>query len=287
MDKIKLKEKLKIFSLITSGIFLMGISISLLIVPNAIAPGGTSGSAVILHALFGIPTEILVFAINLPGLILGIFKFGFKFTIATIYASIILSLFIALFDNYPPLTLNPLLASIFGGVFLGFGNGLVYKGGAMTGGLDLIVLTVQQSFKHLKVSFIFLFYNIIIVLISAIVFGNIEYSMYAAVCIVILTKCINITMYSSDVQRVIVVVSKHHKEIALQLSKQKAGVTLLNGENHYKDTPTKVILCAVRKQMYPKVKESIYKVDPAAFTITMLSSDIYGHNFKVYRALEF
>ncbi len=281
-----MKTLVKNYITLTIASLLMGISVSQFIVPNGIAPGGATGLSVLINALIPVSVDIILLLINIPGIVIGLISFGWKFSIATIYCSMMMSVFIRILSIFPAVTSDPILAAVFGGVILGLGVGITFRNDAMSGGFDFIVLTIQQKWKHIRISIVFMYINIAIILTSAVVFGNFEFALYAAICNFCLTKAVDFIMYEPDVQRVLIVITSMHESLAKKLTVNQVGFTFIDGQSPYHGENIKIILCAIKKHRYPDVKAIINSVDSSAFTITMLSSDIYGENFKSYKTVE-
>ena len=165
---------LKKYSIITFASCLFGAGLTLFIDPNNLAPGGMSGLAIILSRLLPVETGTLFFLINIPIIILGIWKFGWKFILSTIYSIFMVSLFSNLFEFMRPATNQPILAALFGGTLTATGMGLVLRNGSTTGGTDIIVKCIKKKIPYLKTGTLFLIIDGIIIGIGGLVFGNVE-----------------------------------------------------------------------------------------------------------------
>ncbi|MDK2933994.1 MAG: hypothetical protein PWP27_1804, partial [Clostridiales bacterium] len=122
------------YLLITFGSFITAVSINMFLSPNKIAPGGVSGIAIVLFYLFKFPVGTTMLVLNVPLFILGIRHLGGAFGVKTLYSTVVLSAIIDLTTFFPVLTRDPLLASLYGGIIMGTGLGLVFRAGATTGG---------------------------------------------------------------------------------------------------------------------------------------------------------
>ncbi len=176
MEMIKFLKK---YFTITIASFIFGAGISLFIDPNNLAPGGASGLSIILSRLIPIETGTMFLLINIPILLLGIWKFGVKFILSTLYATFMISVATNLFQLMPPLTGQPLLGAVFGGVLVAVGVGYVLRAGATTGGTDILVKCLRLKKPHLKTGTIFLAVDSIIIGVGGIVFGNVEAVLYS------------------------------------------------------------------------------------------------------------
>lgn len=275
------KKTILEYTLITVGVIIAAFGLSVFLQPNNIAPGGGTGLAIILSELTGIAAGTVFFMMNLPILAIGVWKLGFRFILATLYASTLFSFFMNIFIQVPPLATEPLLAAGFGGAILGIGSGIIFKYGATTGGLDIIVLLTKLKIPHLKSSSIFMFVNVVIIGLSAIVFKSINNAMYAIVAVICISKCMDLILYGGDTAKLVFIISDKTEVISKRLLKEgDIGFTLIQGEGPYSGEEKRVILCAVKKQIYPQLQEIIHQEDPNAFMIVAWATEIFGKNFK-------
>ena len=171
-EKKSIKSHIKDYIIITIASFFFGLAISQFLNPNNIAPGGVSGLSMIINRLINIEVGTIIFMINVPILLLGLYKFGFKFIISTIYATLMGSLFTNILAQYPPITTDPLLATIAGSAIASISIGSIFKAGATTGGTDIIVKVLRLKFPYLKTGRLFLICDLTVVILSAFVFDN-------------------------------------------------------------------------------------------------------------------
>ena len=155
-EKKTLKTHIKDYVIITIASVFYGIAISQFLDPNDIAPGGVSGLSMIINRLIPIEVGTLIMMINIPILLLGLWKFGFRFLVSTIYATVMGSIMTNITAAYPPITTDPLLATICGSALASIAIGFIFKCGATTGGTDIIVKVLRLRFPHLKTGRLFL-----------------------------------------------------------------------------------------------------------------------------------
>ena len=125
--------------MITLACVVYGIGISLFVDPNNLAPGGFTGLSVMINRLLPLETGTIYLILNIPVILLGIWKFGWKFTISTLYAILMVSISTNVLGYAEPITKDPLLGALFGGALIGAGMGFVLRNSATTGGTDIIV----------------------------------------------------------------------------------------------------------------------------------------------------
>lgn len=271
--------------IITAAAAVYGAGISLFLDPNNLAPGGVTGIAVILNRLSGIETGTLYFLINVPIVLLGIWRFGVRFILKTAFAIVMASAFTNLMSGYGALTDDPLLAALAGGVLMAVGVGMIFKTGATTGGMDIIIKILRQKYRHLKTGFLFQCTDIIIVAISGFIFRDLNIALYALIAVLISGRTLDYVLYGSDEARMIYIITGKPEETGRRILKDvEIGVTYLQGKGGWTGEEKQVIFCIVRKQLAPQVEEIAKQEDPAAFMIITSASEIYGEGYKDFFA---
>ena len=288
MKKKTLLKELRSYFMITLGSFLYALSISLFLDPNSLAPGGVSGISIILSSVTGVETGTWVFLINIPIIALGLWKFGFKFIVSTIYCVFVSSAFINIVEPYGALTTDPLLAAVAGSALLALGIGLVMKAGGTTGGTDIIVKVLRKRFPHMKTGSLFMMIDACIVTASAIVFENIDRALYAGIAVFFTSTILDLVLYGRDGAKMIYIISDCAEKIAKRLlADVDIGVTYVRGEGAYSGKDKKVILCVMRKPLAPKVEEIVKEEDSDAFMIVTNATEIYGQGYKSFFSEKF
>lgn len=295
MLSLKYRNIIRDILLIIIGCAIYAVGLGLFLDPNGLTPAGISGLAIVINHWLGewfgitsLATGTIIFIVNIPIMVLGVWKFGIKFFFSTIVATLISSEFINLIEEYiTPPTAEPLLASILGGAFMSLGMGMVFRAGATTGGSDVIVRVLRTRFKHIKTGELFWVIDGVIILLSAIVFNNINILLYAIITLAVQTFVIDTVLYGSDSATMVYIMSDREKEISRRLLKElDAGVTLMKGEGAYTGTKKNVVMCVVKKQVFPKVKDIVAEEDPTAFMIVTKATEIFGEGFKEHNAEE-
>ncbi|MBR5244507.1 MAG: YitT family protein [Clostridia bacterium] len=260
---------------------LYAAAIALFLDPNHLAPGGVSGIAIIINQLTQIPTGTLILIMNVPLMVLGMWKLGFKFLLSTLVAVISSSIFTNLLAPYGPLTTDPLLAACAGGALLAVGMGLLFKLGATSGGTDILIRVIKLKYKHLKTGSLFLITDCCVIAASALVFRNVDLALYAAIATILSSFCLDLVLYGRDEAKLVYLITDHEKAIANRLLEElEIGVTYLQGQGAYTRDNKKVILCAMQKRLLPRVQEIAMEEDPCAFLIVTSASEIFGEGFK-------
>ena len=270
-------------SIIAALIYSIGISCFL--DPNKLAPGGITGIAVILNRLLNVETGTLYFWLNVPIVLLGIWKFGIQFMAKTAFAIVMVSVFTNMLNPVGALTTDLLIAGAVGGILIAVGIGLIFKAGATTGGTDIIVKILRQKFRHLKTGFLFLCMDIIIVSISGVVFKDLNIVFYALVTVIISGKALDYVLYGGDEAKMILVMTDMPEEIGNRLMNElEVGITYLQGKGGWKDTEKLVVFTIVPKRLGPQVEEIVKNEDPKAFMVISSANEIYGEGYKDFFA---
>ena len=277
-----MQQKIKQFSMMTIGACLYAAAIGMFLDPNALAPGGVTGISIILSRLIPVETGTLILLFNIPILILGTWKFGFRFIVSTIYCIMIISPMTNFFTSrYGALTEDPFLAGLAGGALLAVGMGTVFRAKATTGGIDIIVKIIRTKKPHLKTNNLFLLMDAVVVTCSAFVFKDIDKALYAGMTVIVTSLVLDIVLYGKDEAKLIHIISDKSEEITKRLLDDlEIGVTYVRGEGAYSGKEKKVIMCVVKKQISPKVEDIIKEEDPMAFMIVSSAMEIYGEGYK-------
>ena len=280
---MRMNKIIKKYFIITLAAILVGMGISLFVDPNNLAPGGVSGLSIILSRLIPVQPGTLFLVLNLPIMVVGTWKFGVKFIVSTLYATIMVSVFTNLFEQMEPVTKDPLLGAVVGGGLIAVGIGWVLRAGATTGGTDIIVKCMKLRKPHIKTGTIFLTVDAVIIGIGGVVFGNMETVLYSAISAAVTSRVIDLVLYGRDEAKMIYIISNSAQVITERILKElDTGVTHLSGTGAYKKVEKQIILCVVRKQNAYKVEEIVKEEDSTAFMIISSATEIYGEGYKSY-----
>jgi Uncharacterized conserved protein len=272
------------YAIVVLGSVIYAAAISLFLDPNQLAPGGVSGLAIIINRVTSLPTGVLMLCMNIPLMIIGIWKLGLRFFVSTIVAIGISSWATDLLAPLGPLTRDPLLAAGAGGALMALGMGLLFKVGATSGGSDIVVRLIKLKYKYIKTGKLFLMTDAFVVTLSAIVFKNIDLGLYAAIAILVSSAVFDLVLYGTDEAKLVYIITDKEEAITGRiLSELEIGITHLTGTGAYTAKPRQVILCAMQKRLLPQVQEIATQEDPLAFLIITSASEIYGEGFKDLR----
>lgn len=281
--KVSMKKNVKDYLLITVACVFYSVGISMFLDPNSLAPGGVTGIAIILNRLIQVETGTLILLINIPILIFGAWKFGLRFSLSTIYSTVLISLFTNLLSGVKVVTTDPLLAALVGGSLSAIGIGWVFKAGATTGGTDIIIKFLRVKMPHLRTGGLFLAMDVVIVALSAFVFKDVDVALYAGLTVFVISLVLDLVLYGRDEAKLMFIISDKSEEITRRLLEElDIGVTHMRGAGAFSGKEKQVILCAAKKSTAPKTEVIVKEEDPQAFMIITSATEIYGEGYKSY-----
>lgn len=282
------KEKIMEMGMIVLGNLAIAIGVSFFILPSNILSGGVAGIAVALEPVFHIEPRLVINGLTIGLYILGAVLLGKQFALKTFVSTIVYPLFITVLGIWfadVRITSNPLLASIYGGIFVGAGIGLVYRVGGSTGGMDIPPLIINK-YTHIPLSSLVMMIDGLTVLLGAIVYG-IEASMIGLVSVWVCGQVINklITLGAREAKNVLII-SEKHDEVIQQIYQQiDRGVTILHATGAYTQQEKPVIMVVLYKKQFIELNRVIAAVDPEAFVIVSDVNEVQGRGFTYSKML--
>lgn len=265
---------------ITFGCLLAGFSLSCFLAPNDIIAGGVSGIATIINHFFKVPIGVMIIIINVPIFIWGIIKFGKSLGIATLYATVALSVFADLFSPVGTLTDDMLLASVFGGIIAGAGYGMVFYSNATTGGVDIVANIIKLKYRYFSLGKIILFVDLIIILLAMYVYKNINIGLYSIISLWLTAYVLDMVLEGFNFAKLALIISDDYEKIAKLINtKLDRGATYLNGAGSYTNNEKKVIMCTIKEKEIPMLKDIIKSVDNDSFVLITDAKEVLGKGF--------
>ena len=266
------------------GSFVFALGFDLFLAPNDLNSGGISGLAMVVVELLGFGSVgTLSILINLPLFILGGMKIGRRFFVGSLIGLVTSSVFIDTLALLPAPQSEPLLGALYGGVVCGAGLGMVFVSGTSTGGSDILVRLLKLRYRNVPIGQISMTFDLIVVVLTGLVFHDITKALYTGVTVYICGKVIDAMVYRFDYSKVALIISKEHEEIARQIGlRLDRGATFLHGEGSYSRQPTKVVLAAIKRQQLAELKELVTSIDPNAFIIVQEAHQVLGDGFARY-----
>ena len=283
--KEKITKKGTDYFLITLGSLLYAIGTSMFNDPNNIAPGGITGAAIVMNRIYPIGTGTWFMLMNVPILFLAIYKFGIRFTISTVYATVTNSIFTDILARYfkQYVVDDVILGLIFGSVLVAFGIGITFKCHATTGGTDVIIKILRQKYPHIKTGVLFMLIDYIVILFAGFVLKDIKVVLYSLIGVMITSYVIDFVLYGRDGAKLIYIISDKTDAITARLLDElDVGATHMFGQGAYSGENKKVILCAIKKRLSPLAEDIVREEDPDAFMIISSASEIFGEGYKSY-----
>lgn len=263
------------------GVLLTAVGLDMFLVPNRIAAGGVSGIATILYYVTRLPVGVTMLAINIPLFLIGVKKLGVGFGIRSLFGTITLSLLVDLLAPVLPVpTKEPLLASIYGGIVVGIGIGIVFRSKGTTGGTDLAAAIINNYMK-LSVGFVLFLIDATVIVAAGIVFESAELALYALLTVFLTTRVIDMVQEGFGYAKAALIISEKPREVAETiLQKMDRGVTALKGQGMFTGADRDVILSVVTRAEISSLKEIVHNVDPKAFVILTDVHEVLGEGFK-------
>lgn len=272
----------KSFLEITLGCIITALSINLFLAPYNIAPGGLSGVAIIINYIFDFPLGLTILALNIPLFIFGIKQLGGVFGLKTLYGTIMLSVIIDLTSWLVFPTQDLLLTSIFGGITMGLGLGIVFHAGGTTGGTDLAAKIIRSIFHHFSLGQFMFIFDICVVVLAIIVFKSYELGLYAIITLIITMKMVDVILEGIGVKGAFII-SEFTDTISDEIiNTLHRGVTGLKGIGMYTKKDKNVLMVVVNRTEIVKLKQIVKEVDKNAFIILTDFKEVLGEGFKTY-----
>ncbi|MDR7317042.1 YitT family protein [Brevibacillus nitrificans] len=272
------RKALEYFMLV-AGSLVLATSFNLFLNPNQIASGGVSGLSTILHNLFGFPPAIVQWACNIPLFLLGLKMLERHYSMKAALGSIVLPLCVMLTSHLQPLTTNPLLASIYGGIGVGLGIGIVFRGRGSTGGFS-IASQILHKYTGLSLGACVAVFDGLVILFAGIVFDP-EKALFALIALFVTSKTIDIVQMGWNTSKVAYIISNEietlREAILYDLDR---GLTLLDAAGGYTGDERKVLMAVVSQSEVSKLKIMVRSVDPDAFIILCPAHEVLGEGFR-------
>jgi uncharacterized membrane-anchored protein YitT (DUF2179 family) len=277
--KIPRKEMVKRVILITLGAIIMGVGLEIFLVPNNVIDGGIVGISIILSHLTGVKLGLYIFILNIPFFFIGYKQIGKTFAFSTLYGIIILSVTTIFLHPVPAFTQDILLASLFGGIVLGIGVGLVIRYGGSLDGTEILAILSSKKLPF-SVGEIIMIVNLFILSSAGFVFSW-DRAMYSLLAYYVAFKMIDITIKGLDESKSVWIISENYEQIGdALLHRLGRGVTYLKGEGAFSGDDKKVIFCVITRLEEAKLKDIVAEHDPSAFLAIADIAEVRGGRFK-------
>ncbi len=287
----------KSYAMIALGCLVMAAGYSFFLIPLRIAPGGVYGIATVLHYAtesilgHGWPTGMLGLLMNVPLFIWGLKSLGARFAARTVFGMIIASVFMDALSYLIPhigmgpqiSELNPMLASIFGGLAIGLGLGVIFRYMGSTGGTD-IVGQILGNKTNISVGVWMMIVDALVVLMAAWYFKDVNLSLYACITIFVTGKVIDTVLEGQSRSRSVMIISEQLESIreAILFGLARTG-TVFEGNGLYRGRRKNIIFCVVNRKNLIHLERLIAQADPEAFMVVSQAHEVWGEGFKPLR----
>ena len=283
-DKLFSIRWIRNYSMILIGAFIMASGFVLFITPYKIVPGGVYGISIVLHYMLGTPVGAMALVFDIPLTLIGIKVLGPRFGMKTVVGFFATAIFmdtLTYFYGMEPLVKDDaLLSSIFGGLFIGVGLGLIFKAKATSGGSDIVAMIISKYTK-LPLGQLMIIVDSAIVLVGLIAFRDWKIPLYSLIVIFITGKVVDVILEGMSYDKVLFIVSDKSQEIKEKIVKDlNRGGTLVHGEGMFSGNEKSIVFTVVTRREMSMLQEFINKVDPNAFVTVLNSNEILGNGFK-------
>ncbi|MCB2219604.1 MAG: YitT family protein [Bacteroidetes bacterium] len=286
-EKLFSKKWFIAYSLIIIGAFIMASGFVLFITPYKIVPGGVYGISIVLHHLFGTPVGLIALCFDIPLTLLGIKILGPRFGIKTVVGFVMTAGFVDLLTYYwgenPLVEGDPLLSSIFGGVFVGFGLGLIFKSKATSGGSDIVAMIISK-YTRLPLGQLMIGVDSVIVLVGLVAFQDWKIPLYSLIVIYITGRLIDLVLQGVSYDKTLFIISQKPQELRDKIINDlNRGGTFIPGKGMYNNQDRTLIYTVVNRREMAMLQEFVHKIDPGAFMTVINANEILGNGFKSLR----
>lgn len=265
---------------ITFGCLIAAFALECVLIPRDVIDGGVVGISIMASYLTKMPLGLFLIVFNLPFVVMAFQKFGKMFVCLMFYGVIMLSLFSELFlETGIVFSEDTFIASIFGGIILGAGVGIVLKCNAALDGTEIMAIKLSQRHPF-AVGEIVMFFNVFIFIVAGFIYGP-DKAMYSAVTYFIAAKAIDTVLQGTSEAKSVFIMSGKYEEIGKEIMKNlDKSVTYLEAEGGYSGTKSKMVYCVITKIEIPKIKDIVSAIDPSAFIAIENVHEVDGKRYK-------
>lgn len=260
---------------LTIGAIIYSAGLNLFLIPNHIIDGGVTGISLLVQALTGVPFSVLIVVLNLPFFYLGYKRLGAGLAVSATYAIIVLSLCSSWFEQLKPATTDPFLSTIFGGIIIGIGVGIVIKSGGSTDGTEIVAIWMDNR-TSFSVGEIIMFFNFFILGAAGFVFSW-NSAMYSLIAYFICSRMIDAVSTGLDSSKGIFIVTTEYDQVSDAIvHDMHRAVTRLHGQGGFLKDDKDVLYCVVTRLEVTKLKQVVHGIDPSAFLSVFDVQEVQG-----------
>ena len=266
-----------------AGNVIYALTVQLFLLPGNLITGGSTGIALAVHHLWGLPVSATVMVFNVAMLIVGFLLLGKAFALTTILSTFTYPIALELLGRILPaggLTDDVLLCTIFSGLGIGIAVGVVIRAGASTGGMDIPPLVLQKFFR-IPVSASLYVFDTCILLLQA-MFSDMTRILYGILLVMIYTMVIDRLMLMGTTQTEVKIISSRSEEIRQAVLEQlDRGITMLDGRTGYLGQEMEMIFTVISNRELPRIEKIVHAIDPECFMVVSKISQVSGRGFSM------
>lgn len=265
------------------GCVVCALSYAVFLIPHQIVPGGITGIAMLLHFLYHSPVGIVTIILNIPLFLIALKVLGLRFGLKSVIAIFITYILVDFFTYTLKITTptdNIILGALYGGLLLGLGLGLVFRGEASTGGTD-IVGQILTRYSNLSIGMWIMIVDFVVITLAGVITGSIELALLGYLALFLSSKVIDLVLEGMNYARAVFIISDKHEKLTDEIyEKMKRGVTILDGYSPYTKEKKPVIMCVITKKETHSFKSLIKGIDNKAFVILTDVFEVLGQGFR-------
>ena len=276
--KMTVTEILLRFFFITIGALIFIVGLELMLLPNNMLDGGLVGISIIISRLLGVPFGVVLFFIHLPFIYFGFRQMGKWFAIFVAYGVTVVSITSPFLHHYPAISDEPLLAVIFGGVFVGTGVGIAVRAGGCLDGMEIVAIYLSKKLPF-SVGEVLMVVNVVIFSSAAFLFSW-EATMYSIISFFIASKAINVVVEGFNEMKQVTVLTSKPTEIGEAVYQELGRTyTLVEAKGGYSREPKPMMVFYVSRLEEPDLRALVHDIDPHAIMAVHAISDLRGGRF--------
>lgn len=278
--KVKSQETRRLISfvMLTTGSIIAAYALESFLIPNTILDGGVTGISIIVSKITNLPVSILVLILNIPFVYIGYKNLGRGFLIRAVYSMVLFSVSLSVFRYYEPLTEQMLLATVFGGILLGVGVGLVIHFGGCVDGTESVALVISKK-TTLSIGQVVLVFNLVIYSVAGLIFG-LDRAMYSLLTYFITFKVIDFVSEGFEQVKAALIVTEKGTDMAKEIYKRLGRtVTTIRGKGLISGDK-EVMYCVLTRMEIYELRHIAEEMDESAFITILEVSDIIGQHIK-------
>lgn len=264
--------------LVIIGLFIFSAGINAFVISGNLGEGGVTGIAIVLYYAFHISPAITNFVLNAILIIVGYKYLSKRSTYLTIFATVLISIFLSLTETWHVETGNVVINAVFGGTCVGLGIGIIVLAGGTTAG-TVILARIVNKYLDISTPYALLFFDLIVVLISLTEIPLAK-CLVTVMSLYIGTKVMEFVIEGLNTKKAMTIISSRPNEVAKAIDQQVGrGLTILNGHGYYTREEKDVLYVVISKTQVSRAKRIIKNIDENAFLVIHDVRDVYGNGF--------